>query len=190
MKTITTQYVPNFFSRMALWGITSLVLFLSSCSKDSDPAPLDISATLSAHTWTIKSLTAVADGKNYSSASELTNSEITFKADGKYQEYDPSDKTTLTGTWKLNGQTLTVSDDNSSFFGDVSDLTTSGFLLSLPQVDVSKLDLDKDISTLTPADKDYISFYQVYLLYFGNFTGFDTKTTPAKVQIKFNFVVK
>ena len=190
MKTTTTQYLPNFFSRMALWGIVSLVLFLSSCSKDSDPAPLDISATLSAHTWTIKSLTAVADGKNYTSGSELTNSEITFKTDGKYLEYDPSDKTTLTGTWKLSGQTLTVSDDNSSFFGDVSDLTSSGFLLSLPQVDVSKLDLNKDISTLTPADKDYISFYQVYLLYFGNFTGFDTKTTPAKVQIKFNFVVK
>lgn len=166
-----------------------LVLIICGC-KDKTADPQISSSELTAHTWLQKDLTAVVDGKTYTN-NESSSIEITFNSDGVYKGFDTDDSSTEKGTWKLVNNTLTITGaDGTVLSGEVSQLTEKGFILSLPQADLSNLDLSLDLSDIKPGDQKYNTLLTAAFLFDTDFPGLNTSKIPNKVQLKFGFQAK
>jgi hypothetical protein len=91
-----------FYALMAL-----LLVGLTSCPKDKDPAPPTKTELLTAHTWKVN--TIMLNGVDFTNRQEVAyfkNSEVDFKADKTY-----SWKTSQgndTGVWEFNAAETTI----------------------------------------------------------------------------------
>lgn len=102
--------MKKFYSTIAMLAMMVAALSFTACGSDDDEIDNggDSNASI-VGTWELISFDVVK-GSNYLDDGLNTGDRITFKSDGTYYSTD-GDR----GIWKLNGNTLTISDDENLF---------------------------------------------------------------------------
>ena len=102
--------MKKFYSTIAMLAMMVAALSFTACGSDDDEIDNggDSNASI-VGTWELISFDVVK-GSNYLDDGLNTGDRIIFKSDGTYYSTD-GDR----GIWKLNGNTLTISDDENLF---------------------------------------------------------------------------
>ena len=102
--------MKKFYSTITMFAMMVAALSFTACGSDDDEIDNggDSNASI-VGTWELISFDVVK-GSNYLDDGLNTGDRITFKSDGTYYSTD-GDR----GIWKLNGNTLTISDDENLF---------------------------------------------------------------------------
>ena len=102
--------MKKFYSTIAMLAMMVAALSFTACGSDDDEIDNggDSNASI-VGTWELVSFDVVK-GANYMDSDMSTGDRITFKSDGTYYSTD-GDR----GTWKLKGNTLTISDNENYF---------------------------------------------------------------------------
>ncbi len=153
---------------LRLFSILALLFFLTGCKKETDPITESFDSKNLIRRWTLSTIEADWDGKNYSlDATKPFLTEVEYKTNGTSVAYNDKEKSD-TGTWKLTDNKLEET------------LSSYSEKLVWPLKSLSAQELVMESSTMSYADVEKASdAEQTMVLLFESFAQGNNINLPA-----------